>query len=132
MLDNDFGLADFSAWEYEFFVLKVNNMRFYSDITSAMPINYLGDTLNSQGSNNDVFRLHPKALGIGEDIIIGGCCGQKCSVIDLSLLDQPVEIDCTTIGDGLYCGTISDGVDTIVFQGIKEIILPECMSVACA
>ena len=41
-------------------------------------------------------------------------------VVDLSKLAVPVALEFAGVG----AGSISDGIDTIVFQGIEEIILP--------
>ena len=66
----------------------------------------------------------PRRLGLGEDILIGGASGPKIRTIDLSQLSAPVTIQ----WNGDDCGAITDGADCIVFQGISEIILPECMA----
>ena len=70
-----------------------------------------------------VFVLQPRLLGLGCDRIIGGVSGPSYKVIDLSLLDDPVAIDWS----GPDSGSITDGADSIVFQGVDQIILPECM-----
>ena len=70
-----------------------------------------------------VFVLVPRGLGLGRDRLIGGTTGLAYRVIDLSQLDHPVTIHWS----GTDCGTISDGADCIVFQGVAEVILPACM-----
>ncbi|MDU8929813.1 hypothetical protein RXV86_20695 [Alisedimentitalea sp. MJ-SS2] len=81
------------------------------------------------GSQHDgVFVLKPRLLGVGEDKIIGGPSGQSYQKIDLSQLTYPVDIDWSSPD----CGSITDGADTIVFQGVDEIILPPCMREAAS
>ncbi|MDQ2088824.1 hypothetical protein [Marimonas arenosa] len=70
-----------------------------------------------------VFVVVPSRLGIGEDMIIGGPCGPVYRKIDLSRLSDPVDI----VWTGENSGLITDGADSIVFQGVDEIILPACM-----
>ena len=72
---------------------------------------------------SETFVLEPRLLGIGEDRIIGGGHGPRYRRIDLSLLTHPVAIHWA----GPDCGTITDGADCIVFQGIEELVLPPCM-----
>ena len=76
----------------------------------------------------DTYVLQPRLLGLGEDRIIGGHFGPAFRKIDLSHLTHPVEIDWVSPD----CGTITDGADSIVFQGIDEIILPSCMRAQAA
>lgn len=71
----------------------------------------------------DVLIVTPRFLGLGEDRIIGGPCGPAFRAIDLSQLTHPVDIHWATPDSG----SITDGVDSIVFQGVEEIILPGCM-----
>jgi len=73
--------------------------------------------------DKSVFVLQPRLLGLGHDMIIGGVRGPHYEVIDLSLLDDPVVIHWS----GPDSGSITDGADSIVFQGIDHIILPDCM-----
>ena len=73
--------------------------------------------------DDSVFVLTPRLLGVGEDTIIGGPSGRAYRKIDLSQLTHPVDIDWASPD----CGSITDGADTIVFQGVDEIILPPCM-----
>ena len=51
---------------------------------------------------------------------LGGTARAKVRVVDLSKLAVPVALEFAGVG----AGSISDGIDTIVFQGIEEIILP--------
>jgi hypothetical protein len=78
----------------------------------------------SPGAAGDVFVVEPRYLGVGNDIIIGGPGRPQCRFIDLSRLKEPVMVH----WDGADCGSITDGADTIVFQGIEDIILPDCMA----
>lgn len=71
-----------------------------------------------------VFQVKPVKKGLGKDMIIGGEGRPSFSTIDLSLLDIPVEIDWSDNERG----TITDGVDCIVFSGVQQIILPDCMN----
>ena len=89
--------------------------------SSALPV---GSLLSATPANDDpVFQVQPRLLGLGCDRLIGGASGPRYKVIDLSLLSEPVEIHWS----GPDCGSITDGADTIVFQGVDRIILPECM-----
>ncbi|WP_161594575.1 hypothetical protein [Marimonas lutisalis] len=73
-----------------------------------------------------IYRLTPRCLGLGEDILIGGTTGPRYFVIDLSALIYPVLIEWS----GPDCGVITDGADSIVFQGVDEIIVPPSMQTA--
>lgn len=72
-------------------------------------------------SGAGVFRPCLARGGLGADYLLGGTSGQAASVIDLSGLKLVVTLQCT----GYRAGVISDGIDSIVFQGVEEIILPE-------
>ena len=65
----------------------------------------------------------PRYLGLGCDRIIGGPGGPHYRVIDLSQLKEPVTIHWC----GRHSGSITDGADSLVFQGVEQIILPPCM-----
>ena len=67
--------------------------------------------------------MTPRFLGLGCDRIIGGASGPHYRVIDLSLLSEPVVIQWSS----RHSGSITDGADSLVFQGVEEIILPPCM-----
>ena len=79
---------------------------------------------NGPVTETDTFVLQPRLLGIGRDRLIGGASGPAYRRIDLRLLSHPVAIDWS----GPDSGSISDGADCIVFQGIEEILLPACMA----
>mgnify|MGYP000034546878 FL=1 len=68
-----------------------------------------------------VFRPQLRRGGLGGDYLLGGTSGQSASVIDLRGLELAVTLECTEQG----AGVISDGIDSIVFQEVEEIILPE-------
>ena len=72
----------------------------------------------------DVFVVEPRHMGLGSDMIIGGACGPRYRVIDLSKLAEPVTIHWF----GSDSGSITDCADSIVFQGVEEILLPSCMA----
>ncbi|UYV39426.1 hypothetical protein N4R57_10730 [Rhodobacteraceae bacterium D3-12] len=74
-------------------------------------------------SRPDVLVVKPRGLGLGEDMIIGGANARQYRVIDLSQLTSRVEIKWS----GPDAGFICDGADSLVFQGVEEIILPPCM-----
>ena len=74
-------------------------------------------------TREDHLVVTPRFLGLGYDRIIGGTTGPRYRVIDLSLLSEPVSISWT----GPQSGSITDGADSLVFQGVEEIILPACM-----
>ena len=80
-------------------------------------------TLASQEVDDDILLVTPRFLGLGSDRIIGGACGPRYRVIDLSLLSDPVIITWTS----RCSGSITDGADSLVFAGVEEIILPTCM-----
>lgn len=69
------------------------------------------------------FIVKPKGLGLGEDCIIGGGSGPSYRRIDLRALSHPVDIQWVSNDSGI----ITDGADSIVFQGIEAILLPACM-----
>jgi hypothetical protein len=64
--------------------------------------------------------------GLGGDYLIGGTQNSGFRVIDLSDLDMHIMLDLT----GWQAGIVTDGIDTIVFQGVEEIILPFWLHVA--
>ena len=68
----------------------------------------------------DVFRPSYVRGGLGADYLLGGAARANVRAVDLSELAVPVALEFTGVG----AGSISDGIDTIVFQGIEEIILP--------
>ena len=67
-----------------------------------------------------VFRPSYVRGGLGADYLLGGAARANVRVVDLSELAVPVALEFAGVG----AGSISDGIDTIVFQGIEEIILP--------
>jgi len=67
-----------------------------------------------------VFRPAYVRGGIGSDYLLGGGAHGAVRIVDLSRLKEPVSLEFSGAG----AGVISDGIDTIVFQGIEEIILP--------
>lgn len=67
-----------------------------------------------------VFRPSYVRGGLGADYLLGGAARTGVRRIDLSDLDVHVTLEFNGVG----MGVISDGIDTIVFQGIEEIILP--------
>ena len=67
-----------------------------------------------------VFRPSYVRGGLGADYLLGGTARANVRVVDLSELAVPVALEFVGVG----AGSISDGIDTIVFQGIEEIILP--------
>jgi hypothetical protein len=69
------------------------------------------------------FIVRPSGLGLGEDRLIGGQNDREYRRIDLRALTHPVEVQWTSEDSGI----ITDGADSIVFQGIEEILLPCCM-----
>lgn len=76
-----------------------------------------------QLTDSDCLTVTPRGLGLGQDRIIGGANAPRYRVIDLSLLDCHVEIIWSRPG----AGVITDGADSLVFQGVEEVILPVCM-----
>lgn len=81
---------------------------------------------SDRAATSESRRLVVPARGFGRDVFVGGAGGQHYRVIDLSLLTHPVEI----VWSGPDSGTITDGVDDLVFQGVEEIIEPDCMRVS--
>ncbi len=72
-----------------------------------------------------IFKPIPRRGGLGDDFLLGGIGVPGIRVIDLSELEIALKIDFTSPNSG----TITDGIDTIVFQDIDEIILaPEMLS----
>ena len=67
-----------------------------------------------------VFRPSYVRGGLGADYLLGGTARANVRVVDLSELAVPVALKFAGVG----AGSISDRIDTIVFQGIEEIILP--------
>ncbi|PIE12334.1 MAG: hypothetical protein CSA70_10005 [Rhodobacterales bacterium] len=72
----------------------------------------------------DTYEVSPRCFGLGEDVIIGGAIGPCYRSIDLSALTFPVNIYWKDNASGV----ITDGADSIVFQGVDHIILPDCMA----
>ena len=70
-------------------------------------------------SEEATFKVRARRGGLGDDYLIGGIGTKGIRVLDLSEIDVFVTIDFTAPN----AGTITDGIDTIVFQDIEEIIL---------
>lgn len=80
-----------------------------------------GDRRDAQAvARAGVFRPADVRGGIGADYLLGGASCGAVRIVDLSHLREPVSLEL----HGARAGVISDGIDTIVFQGIEEIILP--------
>ena len=92
-------------------------------ISNTLPSRCRVSNLAAHHNDDDVLVVTPRFLGLGSDRIIGGACGPRYRVIDLSLLSDPVVITWASRSSG----SITDGADSLVFAGVEEIILPTCM-----
>ncbi|MCB1335939.1 MAG: Hint domain-containing protein [Maritimibacter sp.] len=125
------GDATLTFSEIEVFRLSTGDDRFDGSVATG-PLNVAGydgsDTITggsgndilSGGADADIFRVQD---GFGSDTIYGGdtvTTGSDFDTIDLGALTVPVTVSFT--GDG--GGTISDGVNSILFTGIERLILP--------
>ena len=80
-----------------------------------------GDVPDAQEAGHaEVFRPAYVRGGLGADYLLGGAARGGVRIVDLSRLKEPVSLEF----NGAGAGVISDGIDSIVFQGIEEIILP--------
>jgi hypothetical protein len=80
-----------------------------------------GELPDVQGAGEaGVFRPACLRGGIGADYLLGSGAHGAVRIVDLSRLREPVTFEFNRTRAGI----ITDGIDTIVFQGIEEIILP--------
>ena len=73
-----------------------------------------------------MFKPVPRHGGLGADVLIGGIGRQGVRVLDLSAIELTLSVEFSASN----AGTITDGIDTIVFHDIEEIILPSRQSCA--
>ena len=99
-------------------------MHLVSSVEPALLARSSGTNPANSNVAGDILVVEPRHLGIGRDMMVGGPGRPQYRFIDLTRLKEPVMIH----WDGADCGSITDGADSIVFQGVEDILLPDCMA----